>query len=154
MKRIIGGAAAALALALVGAGTASAAPTDTITTNWSVPTFPAAPPYTGTYTGTYSDTLGETGTVSVRAVLAAVPAPSTGVLHTFRTYTDANGDTLVLRCTQIAKDPSGSEFPSTGSCAVLSGTGIYAGLSGAGKISGITSLTETGANLADVVTFG
>lgn len=153
MKRIIGSAIAVLSLALVGASGASAAQTDMITTDWSIPTFPSAPPFTGSYAGTYSDTFGDSGTVTIQALLGAVPSPSTGVLQTLRTYSDERGDTLVLRCVQIASDFSNlSDVPNRGSCAVLSRRGDFAALSGAGKISGYASFTGTGAIVHDIVT--
>lgn len=155
MRRIIGSTAATLLLALVGAGAAGAAQSDTITTNWSIPSFPSSTPAVGNYSGSYTDTFGRSGTVTVQALLTAIASPSVGDLQTLRTYSDGSGDTLVLRCHQIAKDFSNpNDVPNSGSCAVLSGSGAYAGLAGSGPISGDAAFTATGADLADVVALG
>jgi hypothetical protein len=138
MKRIIGSVVIVFSLAFVGAATAGSSSSETITTVLSFPAFPATAPFVGTYSGTFmaSGTVTDSGTVTAEAVFGAAPAPHTGVLQTNRTLSSNDG-TLQLRCTQIAKSFSNlSAVPNTGTCAVLSATGVYAGLRGAGKLTG------------------
>lgn len=156
MKRMIGCAVIAFSLAFVGSATARSS-SETITTKLSLPSFPAAPPFFETYSGTFtaatSGTVFDSGNVTLDALFGAVPAPSTGVLQTTRTLTSSSDNgTLQLRCTQIAKsfsDPSA--VPDTGTCAVLSATGIYAGLRGSGKLTGVVDFTAVPPTLTDVL---
>ncbi len=144
-KHIMTKVAAVLAISSLGvlslAGSASAAPpgtSETINEGWSSSFFPPAPPFFATYTGTFtaSGAFGDSGTVTVNEVFAAVPAPSVSVTQQVQTLAGTQG-TLTLQCTLFANDFSNpADIPSTGTCAVLSGTGPYASLSGSGKMTG------------------
>ncbi len=153
MRRIIGGAVLALSLVFVGSASASSLAGQTITTTLYFPSFPSSAPYKATYSGTFTTSTGDSGTVSADAILGAVPSPSVGVLNTTQTLTGAQG-TLVLRCTQIVKDLSNpSAAPSSGNCAILSGTGAYAGAHGSGKVAGSTDFNANPVTVTDTITF-
>lgn len=158
MKTILATIAVALFPALAASASAQPAVPVTIATNLSFPSYPAHPPNVGTYGGTFiaSDASGtfDSGTVTAQTLFAAVPSPSTGVLHTDRTLTSTDG-TLELRCTEIAKsfsDPSA--VPGSGTCAVLSATGVYAELAGSGKIQSLANLTTVPEAFTETLVLG
>jgi hypothetical protein len=132
-------ATAALASLAIAAPAGAA---ETITTNLTLSSFPASPPFVQTYAGTFTaaGTVGDSGTVTVRALFGALPAPSTGVFETERALTGAAG-TLELRCSEIAKDFSNeSAVPGSGTCAVLGASGAYTVLAGAGRANSVVNL--------------
>lgn len=146
MKRTLGGVIILLSLAFAASAEAQPPAGEIISMNLSFPTYPSAPPYVGSYSGdfTASGTVVDAGSISAQALLAAVPSPSAGVLHTERTLTSPDG-TLSLRCNEIAKSFTDlTAVPGTGTCVVLRATGAYATLRGSGKVTSIADLT-TGA---------
>jgi hypothetical protein len=162
MKRIVTSMVAALLLAFAGllalAGSAFAHPssTETITSVVQLTSFPPAPPFVETYSGTYTTSTGDSGSESVQVLFFAIHSPTVGGFQSLRTLTSNDGQsTLVLLCNELATDFS--TFPlvpnSTGSCAVLSGTGAYSGLHGSGPVSGAVLFDPSGtsATLTDTV---
>ena len=146
MKRTLGSLTILLALAVAGSAQAQPPTSETITMNLSFPNYPSTPPYVGQYSGdfTVSGAIVDAGSISTQAHFAAVPSPSAAVLHTDRTLTSQHG-TLSLRCTEIAESLTDlTAVPGTGTCTVLSATGVYAALKGSGKVTSIADLT-TGA---------
>jgi hypothetical protein len=136
------------------AGSAEASPVTSITSTLTPATasLPQVAPFreglTGTYTapwqcGTQSCT--DTGTIAGWFVLPAQP-PNATQIESFRTLTsnESNG-TLKLHCSEITR-PSSSV--TTGSCAVLSASGIYRGL--AGHLS-LTNIQIGGTTLIDTL---
>jgi hypothetical protein len=154
MKRIVASTVAALLFAFAGllarAGSAFAHPssTETITSVVQLTPFPAAPPYVATYSGTFTTSTGDSGGESVRVLAIAVPSPTVGGGQSLRTLTSNDGQsTLVLRCHQLSTAQDFSTFPlvpTTGSCAVLTGTGAYSGLHGSGPLSGAILFDASG----------
>jgi hypothetical protein len=123
----------------------------TITETLVAPSLPPKPPFVGDFTGTFTTLGGDTGSVTGMASFTAAASPRVSVLQTDQTLTGTNG-TLRLRCTQIAKsfvDPSA--VPSTGTCAVLGGTGQYASLTGSGKLTGSANTTVPPATLVNTL---
>lgn len=154
MRRIISVAVLVSSLVFVGSATASGLAGETITTTLAFPAFPASPPNVGQYSGTFaaSGPVSDRGGVSAQALFGAVPSPSVAVLQTTRTLTGATG-TLVLRCEQIVKDFSDlSAAPDTGTCTILSGTGVYAGAHGSGTVTGVTNFLASPVTVTDVLT--
>lgn len=155
-KHIMTKVAAVLAISSLGvlslADSASAArpgTSETINSGWSIPYIPSTPPFVATYTGTFtaSGAFGDSGTVTVNQLDAAVPAPSTSAVELVETLTGTQGYTLTLECTIFANDFSNlADIPDRGTCAALSGTGPYASLRGSGKITGFYSYTPPSAN--------
>lgn len=141
MKRLAVLTTGVLVMLLAIAASAKAAESSTISVSYTV-TFPSGNPPVGAASGTFASTgaITDTGTVSGPALFGALPAPSTGVLQTTLTLSGSDG-TIVLRCSQIAKDFTDlSNVPDTGSCAVIGGTGSYAGLHGHAKVIGSANL--------------
>jgi hypothetical protein len=141
MRRLTVLATGVLLMLLAIAPAAHAAESSTISASYTV-TFPSGNPPVGTASGTFvsSGAITDTGTLSGAALFGAVPAPSTGVLQTKLTLSGSGG-TILLRCSQIAKDFSDlSNVPDTGSCAVIGGTGSYAGLHGHATVIGYANL--------------
>ena len=144
MKRIIAALAVAMPLVFAVSAQAGSVASESISTAVPAPSFPSAPPYVQSYTGSFtaSGAFSDSGTVSLQALFSAVPAPSTSVLETVRTFTDTQGYTLTLRCSTFANDFSNpSDTPNRGTCAVHGGTGPYASLRGSGKLTGFANFT-------------
>jgi hypothetical protein len=159
MKRIVGSTVAVVSLVIAGSALGHTPSAESITSVIQATTFPSAAPFVEAYTGTFTSSTGDSGTETVQALFGAAPSPHTAVLQTLRTLTSNDGSsTLVLRCHQLATEQDLSTFPevpSTGSCAVLSGTGVYAGVSGSGPLTGITVFDSSGsATLTDTVPLG
>jgi hypothetical protein len=161
MKRILGTTVAVLSLVLAATASASAG-TESITTTTQITSFPSGPPNKQTYSATYTatGTFDDAGSVSIQALLGAVPSPTVGVTQSTRTYTSDEGHgTLVLRCTQLATAADFSlypDVPDNGSCAVIAATGDFAGLFRSGTISGIAHFNSsgTGGTLIDTAVLG
>jgi hypothetical protein len=151
MRRLAGVTVVAWLLMLAGSAHASA---QTITTTVSVPGFPTSAPWTEPLSGTFqaAGPINDSGTVTGQAIFGAAPSPNRSAFQSTQTLTGALG-TLTLRCTQLAKNFSDpTHIPSTGTCAVLNGTGAYAGLHGSGKLTGTADATATPPVLTDTVT--
>jgi hypothetical protein len=137
--------AAALTLALAPCASAQAQPSgsETITESLVAPPLPPKPPYVADFAGTFTTSGGDSGIVSGVASFPALVSPQVSVLHTDQTLTGSDGQsTLRLRCTQIAKSFANLlAVPSSGTCAVLGGTGTYASLTGSGKLTGTANIT-------------
>lgn len=141
---------AAIALAIGGTPSANAQPptAETITQSWTAGPAPTAPPYRGFGSGTFTATgaVADAGTVNIQGQETAVPSPNHGNLLIDETLTSQDG-TLEVRCvpnTATIIDPTA--VPSTGHCAIISGTGVYGQLHGQGTITSLANLitvTET-----------
>jgi hypothetical protein len=164
MKHIVGSLVAALLLAVAGllalAGSAFAHPSSgqTITSVVQLSSFPPAPPFVATYSGTFTTSTGDSGIESVQVLFFAIPSPTVGGFQSLRTLTSNDGQsTLVVRCNQLATAQDFLTYPlvpnSTGSCAVLRGTGAYSGLHGSGPVSGAVLFDPSGtsATLTDTI---
>lgn len=105
--------------------------------------------------GTFSaaGAIADAGAVGVIAHYSAVPSPSVGILHTDLTLSGAGG-TLVLRCEQHASDfTNPAAVPDTGTCAILSGSGVYSGLRGSATVVGSADLTGAEPAVSETITF-
>lgn len=163
MKRVLGSTVAVAVFSLAIAASASAsAGSESITTTTPVTSFPTGPPNMQTYSATYTatGTFSDSGSVSIQALLGAVPSPTVSVLETRRTYASDQGHgTLVLRCSQLATAADFQlypDVPDTGSCAVIAATGDFAQLFRSGKISGTAyfNAAGTGGTLIDTAVLG
>ena len=147
--------AAAVGMASVAAKAIAGPPSAiTITSAWQVTSFPPGGPRdgggwpnSGMAAGTFSisGAIADSGSLSLRFIQGAVPAPSTGLVETERVLAGSKGS-ITLRCFEIGFDFSNlAAVPGSGSCAVTGGTGAYSGLQGRGTLSGALDV-ETGSS--------
>jgi hypothetical protein len=147
----VGGAAA-----LMCTGTAAAQPATgaSITVGYTIP-LPSGPPNVVSGSGTFSSTgaITDAGDVDVTARYTAVPSPSVGVLQSLLVLRGASG-TIELRCEQQANDfTDPAAVPDTGTCAIVSGSGVYAGAHGSGKVIGSADVTAAQPAVTETITF-
>jgi hypothetical protein len=157
MRRHVITALAASAVLAVAAPVAAAATagSETITMNWSTPYVTGAP-WTTNGTGSFSASSAsgpsDTGTLSVASHLGGVSSPSLLNLHSDRTLSDASGNTITLRCNEIAFNfTNAAAIPVTGNCTVIAATGAFSGLHGEGALTGTGDTTGPNAALLSEV---
>lgn len=137
------------------AAAAATAGPETITMDWSTPYVTSAP-WTTNGTGSFSAAgpFVDAGALAVASHLGGVRSPSLLNPHSDRTLTDANGNTITLRCNEIAFSfTNQAAVPLTGNCTVIGATGAFSGLHGQGALTGTgDTLGPTNAVLSEVLT--
>jgi hypothetical protein len=141
-------ATAVLLLACIAAPTTAtaASSTETITMNWTRSGTGDTPPFQGTGTGTFKaiGAVTDTGKLTLNGQDVAPSSPVLAAAWTDRLLASKNG-TLELRCFQQATDFSNfPKIPFTGSCSIVTGTGVYSTLRGHGDFTTAVVNASTG----------